>query len=351
MVSWILIACTGPTAETASDTDDVVVDTAADTATEWSCAEPVWSEAEQVTLSRQSEVDAFCGQHSAVRGDLIIDVGGVEDTIVELDGLGCLCEVGGDLEVSAEALPEGAPPPPPHVTGDLELGVLSRIGGSLVLRNLANLTYLQELWSLASIGGDLVIEGCPDLQYSTFFGLEQLGGTLRLSGLEKLLVFRAPALVSAGGVSLGSPGDSETMFFFTELGVPQLTSLSGDVEIFGARNLGLLSAPVLESVGGRLHVEAACSLSPYMPALHTIGSLRIEGNCGLRDLSGLASVQTISGTDEDGYSLWLSSNDALTTEAIDTFVAGLGEVAGKLYSDTAGGCGTLFVDYADGYCN
>lgn len=350
MLLALTLACVGTSVSDTEETDPQTTDTqATDTAPpEWDCAQPVWT-ADAITLTQQAEVDAFCTQYSAVGGDLTIDVGVKGDTIVELDGLGCLCAVDGDLEIMAETLPAGQPPP--HVTGDLELRLLERIEGDLHLRNLANLTYLQELWSLEHIGGDLIIENCPDLQYSTLFALQTLGGQLHLRDLTKLLVFRMPSLREAGGLVLGSPADSETLFFFSDLGIDALETIRGDVQITGARNLGRLSAPVLQQIGGQLHIEAACGLTPALPSLTTLGGLHIEGNCGMANFDGLSALTEISGTDASEYGVWLSANDGLDKKEIATFLSGLSSINGKTHFDVSAGCDTLMASYADGYCN
>ena len=344
-----LLGCTSPASETGvSAVDTGVTDTAA--AAHLDCTAPVWRE-EDVLLSRQSEVDGFCSQWNAVRGDLRIDVGATEDIITELDGLACLCEVDGDLVVYADDLPPSAPPalPPPHVTGDLELSLLTRIGGDFELRNLQQLTYLQEMWSLESIGGDLTIDGCPDLQYSALDALASVGGTITLHNLGQFLVFRMPSLATAGGLSLGAPGDAESLYFLAELDISSLTTLSGSLSITGARNLGLLSAPVLTDITGALHIEAACHLRPSMPALTAAGSLHIEGACGITDFAGLPALTTLTGTDAEGHSLWLSANEGLDSSEIDAFIGGLSQTpAGTIHTDTITTCDAILSDYTVG---
>jgi hypothetical protein len=312
------------------------------------CSTLVWYEGDLI-LQYQSDVAGFCSAHNAIRGDLSIDVSNNEDTITELDGIGCLCEVDGDLLLTSTDDP--AAPPPPHITGDLELGLLERIGGDLLLINLPLLTYLQELWALREVGGDIVIDGCPDLQYSSLYTLESVGGSITLRNLGKLLVFRLPSLTTAHSITLGSPGDGESLYFLAELALTSLTTLSGDLSLTGTRNLGLLSAPVLTDIDGALHIEAACSLRPSLPVLEELGSLHIEGACGVSDFAGLPALTALTSADDDGYSFWLSASEAVDDKEVSDFLGSLKPPPpGEVFTDSTTTCADVLSAYGETFC-
>ncbi len=347
-VLLLLLACSEPDTAAEADSGTSTADSGTDSVVPTDCTTRVWHQGD-VSLQHQSDVAGFCDRHNAIDGDLTIDVSNNDDTITELDGIGCLCEVTGDLLVTSDDDP--AAPPPPHITGDLELSLLERVGGDLRLINLPLLTYLQELWSLHEVGGDIVIQGCPDLQYGALYTLQTVGGDITLSDLGKLLVFRLPSLTHAGSISLGSPGDSESLYFLTELNLSALTGLSGDLSLTGTRNLGLLSAPLLADIDGALHIEAACSLRPVMPVLTEAGSLHIEGACGMSDFAGLPALTALTGVDGDGYSFWLSATEGVDEEEIASFLSGLTQTpTGEIFTDTTTTCADVLSAYGDAFC-
>ena len=312
------------------------------------CSTLAWMDG-GVAFQYQSEVDGFCDTHNAIRGDLSIDVSNNEDTITELDGISCLCEVGGDLRVySSDDAPAA---PPPHITGDLELSMLRRIGGDFILEKLPLLTYLQELWALEEVGGSILIDGCPELQYSALYTLTSVGGSITLRDLGKLLVFRMPSLTEAQSLSLGSSGDGESLYFLTELNIDSLTTLGGDLSLTGTRNLGLLSAPQLRDIDGALHIEAACSLRPSLPVLAELGSLHIEGACGLDDFSGLPALTALNGQDAEGYSFWHSASEGVDKKDVAELMARLTATpSGQIFSDTTTSCADVLAEYGDAFC-
>jgi len=309
------------------------------------CDAPTVHPDEDVFIDSQTEVDAFCGVASAVTGDLVVDVGTVEDPITELDGIGCLCEVGGDFFLTGDS----SAPPPPHVTGDIELEELRRVGGDFVLSHHPNLDYVQSLVSLTEVGGDLRIEHNPNLQVAKFFALERVGGTVVVTGTDRLLILGLSAATSLGGVELGSAGDADTLYFFVELGLEALVEVTGDLRVVGPRNLGLVKAEVLERIDGALHLEAACVTTLRLPALESVGQLHLVGNCALTDLEGLGALTTVTGIDDEDQSVMLSAN-AIPADTAADFVAGL-SLAGEAVIDTETSCDEVLAAYGESFCD
>ena len=345
----LVLACTTP--EVVDDSRPTTGPASADTGAVFTdCSTLSWLEGD-LDLQYQSQVDTFCQTHNAIRGDLSVDVSNNDDTITELDGISCLCEIDGDLRVFSTDDADAAAPPPPHITGDLELSLLRRISGDFTLENLPLLTYLQELWSLEEVGGSILIDGCPALQYSALYTLASVGGSITLRNLGKLLVFRMPSLQVAQGLSLGTAGDAESLYFLTELNIESLTTLGGDLSLIGTRNLGLLSAPLLTDIDGALHIEAACSLRPSLPVLSELGSLHIEGVCSLDDFAGMPSLTGLSHQDASGYSLWLSASEGVDDADVAELLARLDSPpSGEVFTDTTTTCADVLSEYGEAFC-
>lgn len=313
------------------------------------CETRRWHPDGAVRIDTQAGLAPFCEQYNAVDGDLFVDVGGVEDPITELDGIKCLCEVTGDLTITGDAsapVPDG----PPHVTGDIELSVLERVGGDLVLSSHPNLSYVEGLRGLTEVGGDIVISGSPDLQVASFYALQRLGGALRVHDMDKQLILRLPNATTIGGLELGAPGDAGTLFFLVELKLDDLQEIEGDVEIHGTRNLALLAAPALTRIGGALALEGACQAKLSLPLLEEVGSLVLTGHCALADLAGLPALARVTGQDDQGRSLQLSANSGLSADELAAFVAGLSITGGGTVVAEAGSCETVMADFGAGYC-
>lgn len=320
-----------------------------------------------VIISAQAELAGFCASWNAVDGDLYLDVGAAEDPITELDGIKCLCAVEGDLTItgdSSQTPPPGsaaapatqpAPPPapevvPPHVVGDIELILLERVGGDLVLTHHPQLDFVQSLVALREVGGDIVLRDIPNLQVIKFFGLETLGGRLVVEDMGKLLVVGMEAATSVGGLQLGAAGDAETLYFLVELGLGSLEEVTGDVRLVGPRNLPLLRAPELTRIGGALHLEGSCVTFPSLGALTEVGSLHLEGNCGLTSLSGLGALQAVTSTDEDGHAVVIAAQADLDPEETQAWLDGLDLQAGDASVDLETPCTEVMAAYGEGYC-
>lgn len=311
-----------------------------------------WYEGD-LALDSQTALDPFCDSYNAVAGSLYVDVGTTEDPITELDGIGCLCQVAGDLVITGDSGQEPPPelPAPPHVTGDIELGILQRVGGDLVLSHHPGLTYVEGMRGLAEVGGDIRLEHNPELQVVSFYALQQLGGTVSVRDMDKFLILRLPEATSIGGVELGATGDAQTLYFLVELKLDSVTTITGDLRLFGPRNLASLSAPLLQSLGGTLQLEGSCITDLALPELSSVGALRLVGNCGLLDLDGLAALTSITGQDSDGTSLELSGSDHLDEGELTAFLSQLSST-GTGTSETAAAtpCADTIALYDEGHC-
>jgi hypothetical protein len=322
-----------------------------DTGAAMSCDAPVWNKAEALTISTQTEVAVFCDQWNAFAGDLTIDVGAAEDTITELDGLACLCAVGGDLVITGAGT-SGRAPPPPHVVGDIELALLETVGGDLTISHHPSITNLEGLRALTTVGGDLVVTGNASLQVTGFYALTTVGGTARFTDLAKLLILRLSAATTLGGLELGTEGVGDTLVYTVEVGLDRIEQISGDMHVRGVNNLVRLGAASLVQVDGDLTVEASCQMDLDLPLLATVGSLRLQGNCGLQDLDGLAALSAITGADTDGRSLTLSGNNYLDSDEISAWRSGLSsEGTGSVLIDLDTSCTATTETYGEGFCD
>ncbi|MCK6504025.1 hypothetical protein L6R53_11595 [Myxococcota bacterium] len=318
------------------------------------CASLTWREDASVFIDTQAELASFCESWNAVRGDLVVDVGGQEDPITELDGIGCLCEVDGDLVITGDSEADGREPvaAPPHVTGDIELYALQRVGGDLRISHHPNLGYVEGLRALIEVGGDLVIEDNPTQQVASFYALQRVGGEVVVRDMEKLLILRLPAATHLGGLQVGAEGDAVTTWYLVEVLLTDLVEVTGDLRLVGARNLSYLGAPALTTVGGALHLQDTCETLADFPALASAGSLTLTGMCALADLSGFAALAALTGQDEGGHSLRLAADDHLDADEIDAFVAQLSSLGtGIVDVENQGSCADAMAAYGQGYCD
>ena len=330
-----LTACRPETPDTdKSGSDSAAVTDSGDTAAGTGCETLTWNTEPVVELTTQAELDVFCDSANAVQGDLWVDLGDPVDPITALDGIKCLCEVEGDVNIVANEL-VAAGPPPPHVTGDIELPILSRIGGSFRVSKHPFLTYVGSLWELQSVGGDLIIEDNPLLAVVAFYALTEVGGAVRISGLDSLTVLRLPYVTSAGRLQIGAEG--QALPLVVEVNLDAMQTVDEDLEVLGTGHLSRLSAPALTAVGGDLRFEATCNATPALPALTEARSLRLVGNCGLDDLSGLSALVSLGGTDDAGDGLRVEGNPELEQAELDAFLNQI-STAGPAAVEAGGDC-------------
>ena len=124
-----------------------------------------------------------------------------DETIKELDGLSCMCEITGSLTISHTSAGEGVAPP--HASTDLELEAIERIGGDLAILEVPGLTTLRGMRGLAEVGGDIRVKDNRSLLGIRFGVLERLGGVMSITGNTELSYLLLPALETAGGITLG----------------------------------------------------------------------------------------------------------------------------------------------------
>ena len=99
LCSW---SCTGPGQDTAAPIETETAEPDTDTGPEpySDCETLHWRTEADILLTHQEQVDAFCFEWNAIDGNLTIDLDGDPDSpIWELDGISCLCEVTGDVEI------------------------------------------------------------------------------------------------------------------------------------------------------------------------------------------------------------------------------------------------------------
>lgn len=259
----------------------------------------------------------FCEQYNAIEGDLRVELGADEDPIMTLDGISCLCEVTGSVEIFYLGVAEGqAGPPPPHVSADLELDNLHEVGGDFYVHHVPGITSVEGVYQLEQVGGDLVLESNQAVGTVVFDSLVAVGGRLAMVDQGQLQALSAPKLQQAGSVEIGTGETWHSRFVY--LGLGGLVSVAGDFSVTGVPDLGELKAEALGAVGGTVRLDSTCDATLNLPLLETAGSLHLLGQCGLDNLDGLSALASLSGSDEP-YWLDLSFNDGLDDQEIYAF--------------------------------
>jgi len=320
------------TAPTTEDTDlprdtdtappDSPVDTDSGDTAGWSCDEPRVHEGD-LYLQSNDQVETFCESWNTVSGDLTFHFGDSEDPILQLDGARCLCDVGGDLEFFyAPAVPdpdpESAGPPPPHVSTDFELVNVRTIGGDLYVHHIPGVTNLQTFRELTSVGGSIRVEDNSALTTVSFSALTELGGGLELIELNELLAVSVPELATIpGDLLLGDPDDQTWHYALTTVDLGSVTSVGGRVALRGLPVLEQVNLPLVQTIGGALAIESTCATQLDLAELSSVGSLQLQGLCGVDDFTGLSSLSQVAGD------LTVSGNARLSQEEVDAFVSGL----------------------------
>jgi hypothetical protein len=236
--------------------------------------------------------------------------------ITNLDGLGYLTSIGGDLKIydnnvltSLTGLENLS-----FIEGSVQIGIYSYENSAL-----ASLTGLD---NLTSIGGDLEIADNDALTSLTGLeGLTSIGGSLRIGYFEG-----NPALTSLTGLDNLTSIGSDLYIVYNDA-LTSLTGLEGLTYIGGGlsinRNPALTSLTGLDnltSIGGNLWITAndALTILTGLDNLTSImGFLDIYNNDVLTSLTALEGLTTI------GDNLHISDNYALTSlTGLDNIDAG-----------------------------
>lgn len=237
---------------------------------------------EGITFTTQYEVDLFQINYPGctdIEGNVIIS--GAD--ITNLDGLGVLHSIGGNLRIeqnnslaNLQGLDNLS-----HINGDLIIGDIVwgqypfSTGNSL-------LTSLAGLNSLVFIQGNLKL--CGNYSLVTLSGLEHLahiGGNLQLGGIEFVY-----------GFNFGNP------LLVNLTGLTRLTAIGGSLFVAGNSNLADLSGlDSLVTTGQHCWFD----LNESLTSLHGLdrltsigGSLKIRWNIALSDISGLEHIASQS---------------------------------------------------------
>jgi len=264
-----------------------------------------------VVISTQTELDAFCPLYNAVDGDFALELGAPKDFITELDGVACLCEVTGTVEISYTA--SGAAPPP-HASADLELDHLTTVGGDLNIHDIPGLSDLYGLVELEEVGGDMLLVGNYKLRGIGLPALRGVGGTLQISGSTELAEVAFSGLTEVGALVI----DDTWLPVLTHVDFSALERADGALQMIGVPLLAQIDLPGLTTVGGTLQVAGSCGLGLDAPALTSAGGLQLRGLCELPDLDGFGALAEITGA-----GLGISHNDLLEDAELDAFVEGL----------------------------
>jgi hypothetical protein len=223
-----------------------------------------------IEFTSQAQLDSFSILYpgcNAIIGDVHIS----GDDIMILTGLAPLDSIGGDLEIADN----------PNLIRLTGLEGLDSIGGRLMIRSNAGLQTIEALDSLTFVGSHVILEGNNALESLVGFALDSIRGNFRIAGHANL--FNLEGLDSLKFIS----GDwvIEENSGMEGLGpVGRLTGVGGSVEV-RVNNLANLEALLLDSIGG---------------------SLVIEGNPQLMDLTGLDSLRFI------GFDFIIADNDGMT---------------------------------------
>lgn len=283
-----------------------------------------------ITFSTQYDVDYFLeiyGGCNEIIGDVTIE----GNDINNLDNLHNLTKINGSLNIKNC----------PNLTDIFGLRNLSFIGGTFEFYNNDKKTHLYGLGALADIGGDLIIQENNKLVTLTggsigqifFPGLNNLiniGGGLfihnnlqlkDLFGLEKLISINGnisinnnDLLTSISDLS-GIDSGVETIQIvdnpiLTNLnGLQNINLTAGDILIQSNNSLIDLSGlEGINSIGWNLHIWQNNNLQNLhgIENIHTIGKgLQIKNNSTLTDLMGLENINSI------GENFEISSNSIL----------------------------------------
>lgn len=223
--------------------------------------------------------------------------------------------IGGDLKFDQTVNLES-------ITG---FNALDTIGGSVIFnRLLFGFDDFTGLNHVKSIGGDIAVTGTYyDKAFSGFASLEEVNGNIKIQSNEENITFNfPPSLLRIGGIDIQSnplvteiPDIADRMTgtgdiiirsnsAITEMPTyPSLTRLDGDLylqQVFGTVDPDAM-LPLLESIGGFLHIEYADS-NFQLPNLREVGgNITLNSLNDLDHLDFLSAIDTVHGTLKLGF--------------------------------------------------
>ncbi len=278
---------------------------------------------EGITFTRQSQIDSFPINYpncSKIEGDVTI----MYVDIKNLSALNVITSIGGNLLVEGTSLTE--------FDG---LNNLDSLSGSFSVQSNTNLKNFTGLGRLAFIGGGFFVFQNDSLE--SFIGLSNLrqvdGYDFRITsnlGLINLLGFNNLSTIS-GNVNIYNNS------IINLNGLESLKSIGGELRIH--QNFYLKSINGLEkiiTIGGDLVISSNDSLNSLdgLDNLKTVsGSFDIHYNDALKNLSGLNSLDSIKGN------LSIYSNDSLSKCAVESICRFLSNPNGLInINSNAPGC-------------
>ena len=196
----------------------------------------------------------------------------------------------GDVEIFwiPDYNPDDGAPPPPHSSTDLELGLLERVGGDLLVRDIWGLAQFSFMSALTDVGGDFTLYGLDNLMGISLAGLQRVGGSFQVSDAMMLQAIELEALAELGGLDVRSQGWGE-LASLRKLSMPGCTNHQWRCLVGGTLwSVCCGCGRALQRIEGALNVEGACSYTPTFTALDEVASFFLTENCGIGGLQRLS---------------------------------------------------------------
>jgi hypothetical protein len=272
--------------------------------------------AQNISLSTQSEVDAFDPGITTVNGSLLIYNSAGSDQITNLLPLAALEVVTGDLIISYC-----------KITDLNGLGALRNVGDDFLIQNNGRLQNLDHLSSLTTVGGIMEIHSHDSLtsisghEALTSIGeelrirynksLQSINGFNQLSQVsEDIIIYENSVLTEINGFNnIVSTGLGILMENNTNLstitGFQNMTEVKGDLSLISSKMAQLDFLTKVEEIGGGLTIQYDHDLVgiPDLTSLKHVGRLNISTNSGLADIAGFNGLVSVS----DGLQIFENS--------------------------------------------
>lgn len=293
---------------------------------------------EGITFSTQEEIDNFQINYpncTEIEGQVTID----GSDITNLEGLGVLTTIGGDLRIWSFL---------GSLTSLTGLENLTSIGGYLEISDNTQLTSLTGLDGLTSIGGSLYIgywefdAGNPSLtSIEALSNLTSIGGILEIAN--------NPSLTSLVGLDNIDADSITELYIYNNLSLPScdiqsvcdyLASPNGSINIYNNASGCNYPVEVMNDCGitfsclpfGNYYFISQSDIDDfqtnYPGCIQLKGNVRISGGNSITNLNGLSAIDSIEGSLYilGNYILtYLSGLDGLTCIGEDLVVGQYGE--------------------------